>query len=87
MSLCLCFDSLDRSTSPFQFLENGAQGHTMTASSGSLSRSIQDLPRNSRSNVNTTASPSGSASVTEDVDSSIPEEIGDTITKPRYCLI
>ncbi|KAK3918754.1 Centrosome-associated protein 350 [Frankliniella fusca] len=68
----------DRSTSPFQFLDNGAGCGTGNTSNGSAARAIIDVSRNGRNNNSSVGvSVSGSASVTEDIDSSIPEDIAE----------
>lgn len=78
-----CIFLVDRSTSPFQFVENGASGSTSNVN-GSNGRSISEISRSGRNTeVNTATSVSGSASITEEIDSSIPEEIGDPNSKPR----
>lgn len=77
------FLSIDRSTSPFQFVENGTSGGTSNVN-GSNGRSVSEISRSGRNtDINTATSASGSASVTEEIDSSIPEEIGEPSSKPR----
>lgn len=73
----------DRSTSPFQFSENGVSCVTANPSNGTAVRGILDISRNSRNIITGVgASASGSASVTEDIDSSIPEELAEQTSKP-----